>query len=72
MWEGTTWLGWIVADEEDKGDLEDLGVQVGEYNHEKGSFEGCTATTEVLEKLDPHWGRFYWGMNPIDRKEVLR
>jgi len=58
------WVGWVVANEDEKSFLEDLGVKVGKYNKKAGCFEGCSTTNEGLDKLEPHWGRFFWGFNP--------
>lgn len=61
---------WIVAHKKEKGLLEKLGVQVGEYNHEEGCFDDCVVSEKTLEALDPHWGEFYWGLDPNDEKGV--
>jgi len=54
--------GWIIADYEDKEFLERLGVKLGRYDEEFTSFEDCELSPETLEKLDPYWGRFCWGL----------
>ena len=64
------WTGWIIANEDDKGLLEKLGVRVGEYNHNEGCFENCTVSEKTLKALAPRWGEFYWGLNPNNEKEV--
>ena len=58
--------GWIIADYEDKEFLEKLGIRLGKYNEETTSFENCKVSLEALEKLDPYWGRFYWGLWPSE------
>ena len=56
--------GWIIADREEKEFLEKLGVKLGEYDERSGSFENCELSPETLEKLDPYWGHFFWGLYP--------
>ena len=59
------YVGWIIADKEEKSFLESLGVKIiGGYNEEEHSFDECIVTEDVLQKLDPYWGRFYWGLFP--------
>jgi len=57
-----TLKGWIIASYEDKEFLEELGIKLGRYNREGKSFEDCVVPLQALEKLDPYWGRFYWGL----------
>ncbi|MCD6123983.1 hypothetical protein J7J62_02290 [bacterium] len=54
--------GWIIADYKDKEFLEKIGIKLGKYNEKTKSFEDCIVSSEALEKLDPYWGRFYWGL----------
>lgn len=52
---------WILAPPEERGFLEGLGVQVGGYDNAHGAFDGCIISEEAIQKLNPYWGRFYWG-----------
>lgn len=60
-----TWQGWIVANKNDINLLESLGVKI------KGVKDQALMTAEyiiecddeTLQKLDPYWGRFIWGLN---------
>lgn len=54
--------GWIGAEFEDKELLESLGVILGDYDPQNKEFVNCQVSDEVLEKLDPYWHRFYWGL----------
>lgn len=55
--------GWILADLADREVLENLGIVVGEYDKVEGTFENCSVSDEVMEKLDSYWGVFYWGLS---------
>jgi|GEM_PF-5987037 len=56
--------GWIAGREEDRKFLEQLGVKVGIYSKESNCFEDCYVSSEALERLNKHWGRFFWGLMP--------
>ncbi len=56
--------GWIIARKEAGPELEALGVRLGPYDEGEGSFESCEVSAEAFEKLNPLWGRFYWGLQP--------
>ena len=43
-----------------------LGVAVGKYDADKQEFK-CAVSQETLERLDPHWGRFYWGLQEVHK-----
>lgn len=58
--------GWIAADKDEGDFLKNLGVTIGKYNEKEHQFDNCFVLYEALEKLDPYWGRFYWGLEPID------
>lgn len=57
-----TLVGWIAALPEDRQFLEKLGVDVvGPYDeHEK--HYNVQLAEEVLDRLDPYWGKFYWSL----------
>jgi hypothetical protein len=57
-----TYCGKFGLDEARKR-LSDLGVKVGEASGD--TFKDCEVTSEVMEKLDPHWGPFIWGLDPV-------
>jgi hypothetical protein len=57
---GKVLRGRITGDSEDKKFLESLGVKVGPYNREEDTFEPCEVSAKALDKLEPHWGRFFW------------
>jgi len=61
------YCGWIIADRGDEEFLKNLGVRLGKYEETTTSFEGCEVSLEVLEKLDPYWGRFYWGLEKCNK-----
>lgn len=63
---GPCWLGWLACPKDDKEELEKLGVVVGaykDYEFEVGMSE------EILEKLQPHWGRWIWGLVQYTEEE---
>lgn len=53
-----TYKGWIIAKEEDKEKLQELGIRLGLYNKEEHLFEDCIVSDDVLVALDPFWGIF--------------
>lgn len=62
--------GRVTADNEsDRAKLEELGVIIGPEVtvHEKGvhryvTFEDCTVSDAALDKLNPLWGEYIWGL----------
>jgi hypothetical protein len=58
--------GWIIADESEREFLESLGLKLGPYDPAAGEFTACTADDEAMDRLNPHWGRFYWGLFPME------
>lgn len=42
--------------------LESLGVKVGPWIESDQTFDDCEVSAESFNKLDPHWGRFIWGL----------
>jgi hypothetical protein len=60
--------GWICCPSEDNREfLESLGVVVGSWNDEMMSFDDCEVSDEALDKLDAHWGRYVWGLEPEEQ-----
>lgn len=62
--------GWIIAYITEEEELKNLGIKVGEYNHEGGCFEDCEVSTEAMNKLDSLWGKFYWGLHTDDDERI--
>lgn len=57
--------GWIEAKGPEEYDfLKSLGVKVGTWITSDKCFDDCEVSSDVLAKLDPHWGRFIWGLEP--------
>lgn len=59
------WKGWIVGTEEDRLLLKKLGITVSQSKREvdgKVEFDVNEVTDEMLDKLDPYWGRLVWGL----------
>jgi len=60
--------GWLVAHNNDKAFLEELGVKVkGVIHSTNDSMVYATkfdveVDEEAFKKLDKHWGRFIWGL----------
>jgi len=70
----TLYTGWISFDpktettEAARKFLTSLGIAVGvlRATPSADTFEGCVATTDQINLLDPHFGRFIWGMEPME------
>jgi len=58
------YVGWIAAGREERGFLEGLGIRLGRYDENGCEFQDCRVSAEALGKLDQHWGRFIWGLEP--------
>lgn len=69
----TVWRGWIKHTADDTREtaadfLKGLGITVGgeyipwERPHGHGDFDDCIVPEEALIRLQPHWGRFVWGL----------
>lgn len=56
-------FGSICAGKEDRELLESFGIKVGEYDEVNNEFVNCIVSDSVLEKLDSHWGNFYWSLD---------
>jgi len=54
--------GWVVAYEDERKQLEDLGVRLGPWDSRTVTFENCEFDDEAIKRLEKHWGTFYWGM----------
>lgn len=63
-------VGWITPCEDPidvnacRAELEALGINVGEWYEPEREFQRCVVSLEALEKLDPLWGRYIWGLEP--------
>ncbi len=58
--------GWITASAEEGDFLKELGVKLGSWDQPQGTWMGCEVSEDVLNALDPHWGRFIWGLEPAE------
>jgi hypothetical protein len=58
--EAVEYRGWILAPDKDAKELEALGVQLGEK--ENGGWNNCRVSSEALDAMDAHWGRWIWGL----------
>lgn len=56
--------GYIAALPEDKKELEIMGITLGEYDLKDGEFKNCIVPKNSLDKLDKHFGRYYWALFP--------
>lgn len=60
--------GWIqpcdpdATEEEARQELEDLRINVGEWDSVIKEFKNCIVSREALGALDPLWGRYIWGL----------
>lgn len=43
-------------------ELETLGVDVGPWHEKIEEFQNCIVSREAMDKLDPLWGRYIWGL----------
>jgi hypothetical protein len=43
--------------------LEGLGIQVGPWDMVRRQFDECAVSIPALEKLDPLWGQYIWGLS---------
>ncbi len=57
--------GWIqtYGDQQSKEDLMRIGVELGSWDGEK--YVGCVVPEESMERLDEHWGRWFWSLRPF-------
>lgn len=58
--------GFIAAKEEDREELEDLGVLLGEFRNLEQDFRDCIVSEEAFSLLEPLWGRYYWSLDWIE------
>lgn len=40
-----------------------LGVKVGTWDLFQSEFQDCEVSETALEKLDPLWGKYIWGLS---------
>jgi hypothetical protein len=45
--------------------LQTFGVRVGYWSAQYSEFRDCTMPTDVLVKLQPHYGRFVWDLDEV-------
>lgn len=60
--------GWITAPQTDGPFLASLGIKLGRYDTEDGTFKDCEAPDEALARLDPHFGRYVWAFDDPSTK----
>lgn len=60
------WLDGTISNAKSDVDLlKELGVEIlGQKSHGAITTYDVKMSEEVLLKLDKHWGRFYWGLQP--------
>lgn len=60
-----TMRGWIMALESDRAELEAMGIVLGPRGGEDDDayFDACEVDEAAMDKLDPHWGRFFWALS---------
>lgn len=44
-------------------ELEACGVEVGGWNAPEREFHRCRVSMMALDKLDPLWGKYIWGLS---------
>lgn len=70
--------GWvIIPTAEEKPRLEVLGLKFGQERRENGAllFEGCSISVQDFKKLEPLYGRIFWGFGvngAVDRYHVTK
>lgn len=57
--------GYIIAPEGDWKKLEELGIILGDYSSRGQSFENCIVSEKALDKLNPLWGTYMWGLEDV-------
>jgi hypothetical protein len=56
--------GWIGGKESDRAGLERLGIDLGSYNKDVETFDGCEASEKAFQLLRKQQGKRSWGMLP--------
>ena len=56
------WYGWLLAKQGDERLLKQLGVKIVHTTVEKGGGLDLLVEVKKLDKLNPYWGRFCWGL----------
>jgi hypothetical protein len=67
--------GWIAgAGPDDRARLEALGIEVGPWVEDNlgGEFRDCVVSPEAMQRLDPLWPRFIWGLFPPEYVAKIR
>ncbi len=62
------WYGWIMSREDRRGELEEMGIKLGDWNPKLEIFSGCEVSGQALIRLMQFKGRFLWKLNRIRRK----
>lgn len=68
----TSYWGWIEIGDKDANFedeiqfLKSLGVVLGTYVTDDQCFDDCRVSPEAMNKLQPHEGRFFWGLEPVE------
>jgi hypothetical protein len=58
--------GWIEGNFEDAEALISIGVKLGAWDEKLRTWSSCEVTPEILEKMDSFWGKFIWGLDPVE------
>ena len=70
----TKWQGWIIGTEEDRTLLKRLGITISTSKYEIEGKIGFTVneiTKDILDKLNPYWGKLIWGLTPYINQEPI-
>lgn len=46
-----------------RSELESVGVRVGVWDMFASEFQECEVSLSAMDKLDPLWGRYIWGLS---------
>lgn len=57
--------GYIAANEDDREELESLGVILGKFREDEQDFSDCIVDEKAFTLLEPLWGRYYWSLDWI-------
>jgi len=55
-------LEWYMDVSAHRRALEAIGVQVGVWDMMQSEFQECVVPSSAIEKLDPLWGQYIWGL----------
>lgn len=69
--------GWIIISEgvnHARPKLEAMGIKLGSFEPDPkgdcgGRFNNCEVSEAAMEKLNPYWGSFIWGLDPVHESQ---